>query len=140
MAVFEELREQYHRAVEAYIQGDREPVLRLWSKRDDVTLANPLGPPVRGWDAMREAGDHAASQIADGEAFGVESISMYAPPDLAYELAIERCRAKVGGADEAVPLSLRVTTIFRREDDGWWIVHRHADPITGERTAELMVQ
>jgi ketosteroid isomerase-like protein len=116
-------------------------VLRLWSKRDDATLANPLGPPVRGWDAVREAGERAASQVAAGEAaFSVESISMYATPDLAYELAIERSRAKVGGADEAVPLSLRVTTIFRREDDGWRIVHRQADPITGKRPAESMVQ
>ena len=88
---------------------------------------------------MREAGERAATQVADGEAFSVESISMYATPDLAYELGIHRFKAKLGGADEAVPISLRVTTIFRREDDGWWIVHRHADPITGERPAASIV-
>jgi ketosteroid isomerase-like protein len=47
---------------------------------------------------------------------------------------------KVGGAEELVPVSLRVTTIFRREDDGWRIVHRHADPITAPRTARSIVQ
>ena len=139
MAGFDELRGQYHRGLEAFIQGDQEPVLRLWSKRDDATLANPLGPPARGWDAVREAGERAATQVADGEAFSVESISMYATPDLAYELGIHRFKAKLGGADEAVPISLRVTTIFRREDDCWWIVHRHADPITGERPAASIV-
>ena len=51
MADFDELRGQYHRALEAFIQGDPKPVQGLWSKREDVTLANPLGPPARGWDA-----------------------------------------------------------------------------------------
>jgi ketosteroid isomerase-like protein len=84
--------------------------------------------------------ERAASQLTDGEAFSVECISTYATTDLAYELEIERCRVKVGGADEAAPSSLRATNVFRREDDGWRIVHRHADPITGERPAESIVQ
>ena len=132
-------QEQYHHALEAFVRGDPEPVQRLWSKRDDVTLANPLGPPVRGWEAVREVAEHAASQLRDGEAFSFESISTYVTTDLAYELGIERCRVKVGGADEAAPTALRVTNIFRREDDGWRVVHRHADPITGRRPAESIV-
>jgi hypothetical protein len=32
-----------------------------------------------------------------------------------------------------------VTTIFRREDGAWRIVHRHADPITSPRTPESIV-
>jgi ketosteroid isomerase-like protein len=140
MTDLDEAREQYHRALEAFIGGDPEPVQRLWSKRDDVTLANPLGPPVRGWDAVREAAEGAASQLRDGEAFRFESISTYATTDLAYELGIERCRVKVGGADETAPSALRVTNIFRREDNVWRVVHRHADPITGQRTAESIVQ
>jgi ketosteroid isomerase-like protein len=140
MTGFEELSEQYHRALEAFTQGDPEPVLALWSKRDDATLANPLGPPVRGWEAVRDASVRAATQVADGEAFSVESISTYATTDLAYELEIHRFRAKIGGADELAPISIRVTTIYRREDEGWRVVHRHADPITGERSVESIAQ
>jgi ketosteroid isomerase-like protein len=140
MTDLDEVREQYHRAVEAFINGDPEPQKKLWSKRDDVTLANPLGPPVRGWDAVREALERAASQLRDGEALTVECISRYATTDLAYEIEIERARVRVGGADEAAPVALRATTVFRREDDGWKVVHRHADAIAGPRPAESMLQ
>jgi ketosteroid isomerase-like protein len=81
----------------------------------------------------------AATQVADGEAFSVESISTYATTDLAYELEIHRFRAK-SGADELAPISIRVTTIYRREDEGWRVVHPHADPITGERSVESIAQ
>ncbi len=57
-----------------------------------------------------------------------------------YTLEIERGRMKVGGDDEIVPVSLRVTTIFRREDGGWRVVHRHADPITAPRPIESVLQ
>jgi len=65
---------------------------------------------------------------------------MYATTDLAYEINIERSRVKVGEAEEVAPTALRTTTIFRREDDGWRIVHRHADPIVAPRPLESIVQ
>jgi ketosteroid isomerase-like protein len=66
-------------------------------------------------------------------------VSKYVTPELAYIVEIERYQAKVGGSDEVTPVSLRCTTVFRREDDGWKIVHRHADPITTDQAAESVV-
>ncbi len=74
--------------------------------------------------------DIAAAQIRNGEGLTLETISFVETPDLAYELDIQRGRMRLGGADELVPVALRVTSIFRREDDGWKLVHRHADPLT----------
>ena len=136
----ESVLEQYRRAVEAVIKGDPAPQERLWSRSDEVTLANPLGPPARGWAEVSDALRRAASQLSDGEGLELERISGYSGDDLAYTLEIERMRVKVGGASEAVPSSLRVTTIFRREGDGWKILHRHADPITTPRPIESVLQ
>jgi ketosteroid isomerase-like protein len=62
------------------------------------------------------------------------------PGDLAYTLEIERTGIKAGGSDNIGPVSLRVTTIFRREDGEWRIVHRHADPITSPQSIESLLQ
>ena len=136
----EEFLEQYHRTLEAVVKGDPSPQERLWSRRDDVTLANPLGPPARGWTEVSNALRRAVSQLSDGEVLGSEQISGYSSGDLAYIVEIERYQVKVGGAREPAPSSLRVTTIFRREEDGWKVLHRHADTITTPRPIESVLQ
>jgi|SRR5215211_344031 len=52
----DELIEQFHLASDEFLKGNPEPVNKLWSHREDVTLANPFGPPVRGWDEVAKAG------------------------------------------------------------------------------------
>ncbi len=132
--------EQYHRTVAAFVNGDPEPQKMLWSRGDDVTLANPLGPPARGWNQVNEVLEPAASQLRGGEHAGFERISEYATADLAYRLEVERPRVKIGGDNEITPVSLRVTTVFRREAGEWKIVHRNADPITTPRPLESVFQ
>jgi len=134
------LRDQYHQSVAAFIQGDPDVQKPLWSRGDDVTLANPLGPPAKGFDAVCQVMDRAALQISEGEGYTFDTIAWVETADLAYEVGIEHNRSKLGGAAEKAPVSLRVTTVFRREDDGWKIVHRHADPITTPRSAESVAQ
>ncbi len=133
MSDLDELRDRYHRSVEALIQGDAEPQKMLWSRRDDVTLANPYGPPVQGWERVCGVAARAASMLREGEGLTFDRVSGYETADLAYDVGIQRFRAKLGGAVDMAPVALRVTTIFRREEDGWKIVHRHADTITEER-------
>jgi ketosteroid isomerase-like protein len=131
--------EQYHRGVAALIRSDTEPLKRLWSRRDDVTLANPLGPPARGWHQVEDALDRAAAQVRDGDVTGSERISEVTTADLAYIVEIEQSRLKAGGGDEFASVSLRATTIFRREDGEWRVVHRHADSITAPRSIESVL-
>jgi ketosteroid isomerase-like protein len=132
--------EHYHRAVDAFVKGDPEPQKKMLSHRDDVTLANPLGPPARGWSEVEKTLERAVSYLREGESKNFERISGYAAADLAYIVEIERAQAKVGGADELAPISLRVTTIFRREDGEWKVLHRHADPITTPRPITSVLQ
>ena len=84
--------------------------------------------------------DRAAQNYRDGEAVGFDNVSTGIGSDLAYTVEVERYRARVGGAEEVAPVALRVTTVFRREEGTWKVVHRHADPITAPRPAESVLQ
>ena len=88
------LRDQYHQSVAAFIQGDPDVQKQLWSRRDDVTLANPLGPPAKGFDAVCQAADSAALQVSEGEGYTFDTITWVETADLAYEVGIEHSRAK----------------------------------------------
>jgi len=125
----EELIADFHRAASAFARGDPEPVKRLFSKADDVTLANPFGPAVRGWAAVARALDSASSQFREGHVSEITNIASYATPELVTNLDTEKWFARVGGG-ELTEFNLRVTTTFRSEAEGWRIVHRHADPIS----------
>ena len=135
-----EIIEQSHKALDSFARGDPKPMRELYSQLDDVTLANPFGPPALGRNQVAETMERAASHYLEGEATGFDRISEYATADLAYIVEVEHWRSKIGGADEISAFSLRVTTIFRREGGDWRIVHRHADPITTTRSPESVLQ
>jgi ketosteroid isomerase-like protein len=136
----DELIEQYQLALGEFMKGNPEPVKQLFSHQEDVTLANPLGPPVRGWEQVAATIDRAASNVRDGEFVSAETIEKYVTPELAYVVWIERTKAKVGGSEEIAPIALRVTMIFRPEEGTWKVVHRHADPITTDQSIESVIQ
>jgi len=137
---FDEVLERYHLALDEIVKGSPDGYKRAYSHQDDVTLANPFGPPARGWDEVAKTLERAASQFRDGEATGFENVAKYITPDLAYTVEIERSQTKVEGREDVTPIALRVTTIFRPEDGAWKVVHRHADPITTAQPAESVIQ
>jgi ketosteroid isomerase-like protein len=132
--------EQFKRAGQEFVKGHPKPVQDMFSHRDDVSLANPFGPPVRGWEQVAAAQERGASVFRDGEIYDFETVAKYVTADLACILWIERTNAKVGGAQEITPCDLRVTMTLRPEDGTWKVVHRHADPITSARPAESVIE
>ena len=132
--------EEYRRAGLEITKGNPELYKSLWSRRDDVTLANPFGSPVRGWEAVSARLDLAASNYRDGQDYEFENISTVVTRELAYTVEIERIRTRVGGSNDLTAIAIRATTVFRREDGTWKVTHRHGDPITSMRPAESLLQ
>ncbi len=121
--------QHYHAALDEFQRGNPEPVKLMFSRRVDVTLANPFGSRSRGWKSVAETAELAATHYRDGHAKEFESISKFVGADLAYLLEVERYVTKIDGREVATPLDLRVTSIFRLEDGEWKLVHRHADEL-----------
>ena len=137
---FDRTVEAFRQALDPFLEGDPEPVWELWSRRDDVTLANPFGPPVVGPEAVGRAIREAAANIRDGSIPRLEELSRFRTPDLGYVLQVEHTQARLAGSDHTSRFSLRATVIFRREGDVWRVAHRHADPITTARPVSSVVE
>jgi ketosteroid isomerase-like protein len=132
--------DQCQLALGEFVKGNPEPMQRMFSHREDVSLANPLGPAAHGWEQVAATMERAASHLRDGEITGFENVAKYVTPELAYTVWVERAKAKVGGREDLAPIDLRVTMIFRPEEGTWKVVHRHADSITTARPAESLIQ
>jgi ketosteroid isomerase-like protein len=135
----DQLIERYHRALSEFMTGNPHPAVALFSRRDDITLANPFGPVVRGPNQVKLAAERAAMNYRGGRAISFEPFAKCVAPDLAYLVEVERYEAKVGDRDALTQFALRVTSIFSREADGWKLLHRHADPITTAQSAESVL-
>ena len=138
--------EAFREALRVYVKGDGESALSFFSTRDDVTLANPLGPPLRRPAAVRTGAIEGAASFREGGPLRFaqvsnqfEKVSRYATSDLGYIVQLERHEGRLVSGAETV-IALRVTLIFRREEGRWRIVHRHADPITTARPITTTIQ
>ncbi len=118
--------------------GDPAPRMAMWSRNAPVTL---LGAAIsgRGWTEIEPIFERLGTSFANCTSYDNDVLAAEANGHLAYTVAFEHTTASVNGAPPQ-PYTLRVTTIFRREDGDWQVVHRHADPLASEAADELMQQ
>ncbi len=138
--LFTQTIEKYHQALGEFNRGNAQPVLDIFSSEEDISLSNPVGPTVMGRKNVADAVKRAAAALCEGQATGFESLTKFVSCDFAYVIENEHYRTKVGGKQDFDRISLRVTSIFRMENGGWKMVHRHDDPIVTERPPETMVE
>jgi ketosteroid isomerase-like protein len=114
-------------------KGDAGPRKAMWSRTEPLTLFG-AAMMTTGWPQIEATFDVLERRFSDCTSFEIEVVAAGASGELAYLVAFEHTTASIGGAPPA-PYSLRVTTIFRREQGEWKIVHRHADPLPDDPTA-----
>ncbi len=140
MSTFDEALGAFNLALNDYLNGNPGPVHAVYSRWENVTLCNPVGPPRRGPQDVERAAAEPSSHFMDGKIVGFDEVSRLVTEDMGYVVRIERGQARVDGSNDFVPYALRVTLIFRREGEAWKMVHRDADPITTTRPLTTAMQ
>jgi ketosteroid isomerase-like protein len=113
--------------------GDPGPRIAMWSRADPLTLYG-AGMSGRGWSEIGPIFEALGEQFSNCLSYENEIVAAEAQGDLAYTVALEHTTASINGA-EPKPYVLRATTIFRREDGEWKVVHRHGDALTADSDA-----
>ena len=127
---------RYHEAEIALHNGDAAPRKAMWWRTGPVTLFG-AGMSGTGWTEIEPIFDRLQAAFSDCTSYENEVVAAGASGDLAYIVAFEHTTASIdGGAPRAY--TLRVTTVFRRMDGEWNVVHRHGDTLASPAAAEVV--
>ncbi len=125
-------------AEEEFVKGRPAAFQALWSRADDVTLCGGFGGVERGWQNVTARLNWVSTKYSNGTRTR-EKISRMVGADLAYLVQTEIIRSQVGSSSEMSTQGLRATMVFRREANGWRIIHRHADLQMITQAAEMIM-
>ena len=129
---FELFMKQRESASRAFVNGDIEPLDCISTHISPATIFGPKGDYIEGADAVNAANASGAKMFESGSKNSFEILQMAANDGIAYWAGIQRSSVRMQGKAEAIPMDLRVTEAFRREDGEWKLVHRHADILKSE--------
>jgi ketosteroid isomerase-like protein len=132
---FEEFMEhQRPRVAAAFVNGDPGPLREISATADPATFYGPGGGIEHGSAHVLAGNDKAAKQFQRGGTTELEVFHNGHDGQLAYWTGLQHAVVRLEGKAEPVPMTLRVTEIFRRESGAWKLMHRHADPLTEAKT------
>lgn len=124
---------RYEQAEIAIHNGNAGPRSATWSHNEPLTVFG-AARSATGWDEIQRLFEGLGSTFSNCTSYENEVVAAGASGDLAYIVAFEHTTASVNGAPPQSYL-LRVTTVFRREDGEWKVVHRHGDPASDSAVA-----
>lgn len=133
---FEQFMKQRSKAALAYINGDATPLSELVAHHSPATFFRPSGDYYQGAEAVWSQYERDAASFESDNEGQLEILHMAASDGLAYWVGFQRTTARLRGRPEPVPFNLRITELFRREGNGWKLIHRHADPLLSEPEAK----
>jgi NAD(P)H-dependent FMN reductase/ketosteroid isomerase-like protein len=111
----------------AYISGDAPALRAIVTDHEPATFFGPDGGCARGVEEVTRSFDKGAEAFEAGSTGCFDVLQSHASGDLAFWTGHQRAEVHMKGKPAPVPMTLRTTEIFRREDGEWKLIHRHAD-------------
>jgi ketosteroid isomerase-like protein len=112
----------------AYVTGDAAPLNEIVAVAGDTTFFPPDGGHMHGAQAVAERYRDDAKAFGRGGTSKLEILQSDAEGDLAFWTGIQTAKVRVGKPRKGVRVKLRITEVFRFQNGGWKMIHRHADP------------
>lgn len=119
--------ERRWQASDAFVAGDPGPLSAVSTGADPASIFGPSGTVVAGAAAVDENNAAGSARFTGADRNDVEVLHSGSDGDLGWWAGIQRSVVRVAGQDDPAPMDLRVTELYRREDSGWALFHRHAD-------------
>ncbi|WP_443747954.1 YybH family protein [Asticcacaulis solisilvae] len=112
-------------AASAYMRGDGDPVSNLSTAQEPATFFGPDGKVARGATTIAESYRKGAKSFGPHGESRLEILQQASDDKIAYWAGLQHAVVETDG--KSTPMTLRITELFRKEDDEWKLVHRQAD-------------
>ena len=130
MTTFSEFMKTREAAADAYCHGSAEEVVELSTAREPASFFGPDGRIVSGVEPVRSNYRAAASRFGPQGSNAFRIVHEAEGGDIAYWSGVQEAVVEIDG--RPVPMTLRITELFRREEGEWTLVHRHADMLKAD--------
>jgi ketosteroid isomerase-like protein len=112
--------------------GNPELFKSLWLQNDEVTIfGENSNSELKGWKTISASLDSMVKPVSGENSYTFEKIASDQGDSQAYLLQKEHYKLANGQTK-----NLQVTVVFRKENNEWKIVHRHADSISIEKKSD----
>ena len=118
------------RALADVANGDVRAIKALYSHSDEATSFYGWGGYEKGWEAVSRRWDWAAEQFKGGTV-SHENVTTVVGDPVALVTDIETFDVVMTAGAAPTRWTNRVTHVFRFEDGGWRLLHRHANRLEG---------
>jgi NAD(P)H-dependent FMN reductase len=124
---FKAFMKQREKVAAAYVSGDAAPLDAIVPRSRDASFFPPSGGSVQGAQAVLTRYDSDAKSFAPGGSSSFDVVQTGADGDIGYWTGFQNADARMSNAEKRVHMRLRVTELFRFQEGGWKLIHRHAD-------------
>jgi len=117
----------FYTALNALFRGEVAPMERVWSHADDVNYMGPDGRRQLGWKAVLADWKTQAAKRLEGT-IKIDQPQVQVGGSIGVITGIEIGENVVDGKPQIV--SIRVTSVFRKEDGKWKMIGHHTDKLS----------
>ncbi|MET9578559.1 nuclear transport factor 2 family protein [Streptomyces sp. DT199] len=107
--------------------GDAAPRRALWSRNEPVSVLGAWRNAY-GQQELDELFTTLGRSFSDCTSYVFELQAYDVAGDMAYTAGLEHTSASVDGVPRTY--TLRATQVYRREEGGWKVAHRHGDTVS----------
>ncbi|MCS5699698.1 nuclear transport factor 2 family protein [Cyanobium sp. FGCU-52] len=124
-STLQDAADAFYEAGNRLLAGDATAYEAIWSDADDISLLGPTGARCIGRQAVMEQFAREAAMGFSGSLVADDRRTVETA-----EMGLLVCTERTSGMTrdgEPLKLDIRSTTVFRKEQGHWRVVHHHTD-------------